>query len=223
MQLYIGGDSILKGVMFRNNRYSLFPGHRMERLAQAGVEVHNYSKMGATVVDGLAILEKRLPEDLSGATVLLEYGGNDCNYSWPQISDAPDAEHDPCVAEETFLTSYLRCIQLVRERGGRPVMTTLVPLYAPRFMDWISRGLQYDRILHWLGDVERLYRWQEYYSTLTQRVAREAHIPQLDLRAEFTCARDFGSLLGDDGIHPTEEGHRRIQDFLLRQLAALPA
>ena len=73
-KLVIFGDSIAKGVMFQDGRYHLCRGHDFDALAQQGVEVRNYAKMGACTDTGLAIAKKRL-ESCRDAQVLLFFGG----------------------------------------------------------------------------------------------------------------------------------------------------
>ena len=46
-RLVIFGDSIAKGVMFQDGRYHLCRAHDFDALAQQGVEVRNFAKMGA--------------------------------------------------------------------------------------------------------------------------------------------------------------------------------
>ena len=46
-RLVIFGDSIAKGVMFQDGRYHLCRAHDFDALAQQGVEVLNFAKMGA--------------------------------------------------------------------------------------------------------------------------------------------------------------------------------
>ncbi len=65
-RLVIFGDSIAKGVMFQDGRYHLCRAHDFDALAQQGVEVLNFAKMGACTDTGLAIAKKQLefgPED----------------------------------------------------------------------------------------------------------------------------------------------------------------
>ena len=80
-RLVIFGDSIAKGVMFQDGRYHLCRAHDFDALAQQGVEVRNFAKMGACTDTGLAIAKKRL-ELCQNAQVLFFFGGNDCDFDW---------------------------------------------------------------------------------------------------------------------------------------------
>ena len=93
-----------------------------------------------------------------------------------------------------------------------------VPLDAEKYMQWISRGLSYDRILGWLGDSSMLYRWHEFYSRTTEKLAEALSCPLIDLRMPFLMSHRYRDLLSADGIHPTEEGHRLIEETVAKAL-----
>ena len=205
-RLVIFGDSIAKGVMFQDGRYHLCRAHDFDALAQQGIEVRNFAKMGACTDTGLAIAKKRL-ELCQGAQVLLFFGGNDCDFDWQAVSDRPEDEHLPKIPAEAFLENYRAMVHLAKDAGARVIMTSLVPLESHRFLNFVSQGKSKERILAWLGDADRIFRWQEYYNDLVCRLSRELSVPLLDLRPEFLKSPVFPSLISDDGIHPTQAGH----------------
>ena len=196
------------------NRYKLF-GYRYEKLNENGIEVENNCKMGATIDEGFEIVKSTLDDCDSDTIVLLEYGGNDCNFNWAEVSDNPNGEFLPNTPEEKFTETYLKIIEYAREKGAKVAICTLVPIDSQRFMNWVSKGLNYDNILHWLGDVERISRWQESYSKMAERVAEMAHCHILDLRSIFKN-KSMTDLLGIDGMHPNNEGHSLIKTELQR-------
>jgi lysophospholipase L1-like esterase len=63
-----------------------------------------------------------------------------------------------------------------------------------------------------------LYRWHEYYHQLVCETAREEEADILDIRTPFLLSRRYETLLGEDGIHPTEEGYRLIEETIESQL-----
>ena len=191
-RLVIFGDSIAKGVMFQDGRYHLCRAHDFDALAQQGVEVLNFAKMGACTDTGLAIAKKQL-EVCQDAQVLL--------------SDRPEEAHLPKIPAEQFLENYRALMDLVRQTASRVWISSLVPLEAHRFLDHVSQGRSRENILTWLGDTDRIFRWQEYYNDLVCRLSRELSCPLLDLRPEFLKDPAFPALLSMDGIHPTQKGH----------------
>ncbi|MFR4594980.1 MAG: SGNH/GDSL hydrolase family protein, partial [Oscillospiraceae bacterium] len=80
-RLVIFGDSIAKGVTYQDGRYHLCSEHNFDALAQKGIVVSNFAKMGACSDTVLAIAKKRL-DACEGAQVILSFGGNDCDFDW---------------------------------------------------------------------------------------------------------------------------------------------
>ncbi len=210
-KLLIFGDSILKGVTFNSDikRHKLcIPDY--SRLALEGYEVVNLSKMGATIDYGARVLREELTEFDSDSVVILEYGGNDCDFHWKDISEDPDAEHHCNTEHMEFIEKLSSCVEYARSMGARVLLSNLVPLDSEKYMNWISRGLNYDAILGWLGDKNLLYRWQESYNRIVERLAERLGTELIDLRSAFLCSHNFDTLISEDGIHPTERGHKLI-------------
>ena len=211
-KLEIYGDSILRGVTYSSEtgRYDLYSRNRFHELLESGIETENNSRMGATIDRGLTMLKRKLGENADGTVVVFEYGGNDCDYKWADVSENPNGDFLPNTPEEVYTETYREAISYARARGATPVIASLVPIDAEKYMRWISRNLNYENILRWLGDVSMLSRWQEYYSRTAERLAYETGTPLLDLRSTFLLSHDYKSLLCDDGIHPTARGHAMI-------------
>ena len=97
-KLYIYGDSIMKGVIYEkdsNQTYKLSKSAFKKNIEGYDISVKNNSRMGATIDNGLSSLEKTLPDCSQDTLVLLEYGGNDCDFDWKAISESPDEKHLP--------------------------------------------------------------------------------------------------------------------------------
>lgn len=221
-KIKIYGDSILKGVMYNEElkRYKLF-GYRFDELKENGIEVENNCKMGATVEEGFKIMKATLEDCDKDTVVVLEYGGNDCNYNWAAVSENPQGEFYPNTPEDKFTETYLELVEYARSKGARVAICTLVPIDSERFIHWVTRGLNYDNVVNWMGDINRISRWQEYYSRLSEKVARIANCAVLDLRSIFKGS--MGDMLGLDGMHPSAEGHTRIREAFQKKLLAASA
>ena len=209
-QLLIFGDSVMKGVIHRDGKYRLCRDHDFASLSSDALAVRNEAKMGATIETGLQILERKLQPCTDNTTVLLSFGGNDCDYDWQHISAAPTCEHLPAVPAPRFVELYRTAIERIRAAGAKVAMASILPLDAERFMQNISAGRDRSNILQWLGDVSHLYRWQEYYNTLVCNLARALDCILVDVRAAFLMSDNFPSLICDDGIHPSQAGHDLI-------------
>lgn len=215
-KLEIYGDSILRGVTYsaETGRYGLCSKDRFADLHACGIETKNNSRMGATIDRGLDLLKRNLGEDAAGTVVVFEYGGNDCDYKWADVSENPDGEFQPNTPEDVYTDTYREAVAYARSRGAIPVIASLVPIDAEKYMRRITKNLNYENILRWLGDVSMLSRWQEYYSRTAERLAYETGAPLLDLRSTFLLSHDYKSLLCDDGIHPTARGHALIDEAI---------
>ena len=209
--IQIFGDSVLKGVMYDEaaQKYKLCK----DKIQVPGLDVRNNSKMGATITDGLHMIEKRLDECGPDTLAVIELGGNDCNYRWDEISARPDDHHECAVEPGPFTRQLKTAVHTLQKTGATVALCSLVPLYAPKFMNWISRGLSYENILHWLGDVDHLFRWQDHYSALVVETANQTGCRVLDLRGSF-LQQGYGEWLCADGIHPTQTGHEKIHHTL---------
>ena len=206
-KLMIFGDSMIKGVTYNGQSYHLCQEHDFDTLRAQGVTVENNAKMGATIDAGLKQLDRKLGSCDGDTTVLFCFGGNDCDFDWQAVSDHPEEAHLPKIPAEQFLENYRALMDLVRQTASRVWISSLVPLEAHRFLDHVSQGRSRENILTWLGDTDRIFRWQEYYNDLVCKLARELSCPLLELRPEFLKHPAFPALLSMDGIHPTQKGH----------------
>lgn len=212
-KLIIYGDSILRGVTFseERRRHILVGDSELSMVSELGCEVKNRSRMGATITRGLDMIDSTIEECKEGDVVLFEYGGNDCDYEWGEISDNPEGSYIPHTPEDKFTKEYAIAIEKIRERGATPILSTLVPVDAERYIKWITRNNSYENIMKWLGDTSMLYRWQERYNRLVESIARCFGCQILDLREKFLLSHNYKSLISADGIHPSEEGHMLIR------------
>lgn len=215
----IYGDSILKGVIYNEalKRYKLCSYH-FDELENDGIVIENNCKMGATIDTGFEIMRDTLPECEKGDLVVLEYGGNDCNYDWSKVSENPSGDFLCSTPEDRFVKVYSEMIEYARSKGASVAVSTLVPIESGRFMKWISRGLNYDNILSWLGDINMLARWQEYYSHLSESVAKKESCQVIDLRSCFLLPRRLDRMICEDGIHPNESGHELIKETFQKNI-----
>ena len=79
------------------------------------------------------------------------------------------------------------------------------------------RNLHPDNILHWLGGVDTIYRWQEMYNMKVLLLAQKLHVPVVDIRSAFLAQHGYQALLCEDGIHPNRKGHRFIYKTIMQQ------
>jgi len=214
-QLQIWGDSLLKGVVFDDlrNRYLILRDNCVQQLkALLPFPVENNARMGCTAPEGFELLQAG--EMRPGGLALIEFGGNDCDMDWAAVAADPTKDHQPKTAPEVFARMLEKCVARVRQGGMEPMLAVPTPLHAQRYFDWVTRGLDRAAVLGFLGDVERIYRWQERYALTVCTTASKLNCSLLNLRDAFLAVKGYERLLCIDGMHPNAEGHK----IMLREL-----
>ncbi|MBE6939752.1 MAG: SGNH/GDSL hydrolase family protein [Ruminococcaceae bacterium] len=223
--IYLYGDSLLKATMPDESfRYHFHLDQLSSRYAGSPLTMVNRSKMGATVAKGQSLLAHDLQREMPAQMALIGYGGNDCDFCWQQIAENPDGEHHPHTELNTYLQALVRMAKDLLSRGIQPVLMTLPPIDARRYLDFICRnGLNRERIMHWLGEEQMIYRHQELYSDAVAQLARQQDLPLIPVREAFLTERHLQSLIAADGIHLTMRGYERLFDTLYNWFSVCPA
>lgn len=220
------GDSISKGVVYDEvkERYVVLKENFVNLVGNnLKAAIHNRGKFGNNIIRGQEKLEKdvlkRDPDIL-----LIEFGGNDCDYDWQAIANNPEGEFSPKTDLELFSKTLNNIIDYCRKLNILPMLMTLPPLDSKRYFKWVSKK---DRkaeknILKWLGDVNRIYYWQEQYSKKVAEVAKENDVELIDVREAFLKEKEYSKFLCIDGIHPNKEGHKliakKVMDYFNKNL-----
>ncbi len=215
------GDSIIKGVVYDTfkGKYIYSESSFAKSFAkETGFSVDNYAKFGCTLGKGERIIEKYFSKLSQYRFVVLEFGGNDCDFFWPAISDNPGGKHLPNTPLDTFERIYSQTIDRLKAKKCRPILFSLPPLDPHKYFSWLSRGLNGENILKWLGEVEFIYKWQEMYSDAVVKLAKTKEVPLIDIRSAFLNAHNYSDLLCDDGIHPNEAGHSLIFETIRKYI-----
>ncbi len=219
-KILVYGDSILKGIQLKTDtqRYCVDNHIDVPSLERAfSLEIENDSRFGCTVTKGYALLERAIARGQRTDHVVMDFGGNDCDFDWAAVAAEPDAEHLPHTPLPLFTETYRKILKLLKDNGVGAFLTTLPPILAERYLDFITRnGLSRENILKWLGGTETIYRYQENYSRAVEALARETHTPLIDLRGAFLAERRIDELYCADGIHPNTAGQKRITEALCR-------
>jgi len=220
MTICIFGDSVAKGVIYdeAKNKYVYLKNCFVNMFAQkTNLPVTNYARFGCTIEKGVEILNKHKDELCSFSHTVLEFGGNDCDLNWSEISCAPHETHLPKVPLQQFQEIYLKMISIIKSAGSVPVILSLPPLDSERFFKWVSKGLNCENILKFLGDVEAIFKWQESYSNAIKNLAKKHSIQFIDIRDAFIKEGAYSDFLCSDGMHPNEKGHALIHRIIEQQ------
>lgn len=216
----IWGDSILKGIVLddESGRYKVLEQNCVRGFEeQTGTSVRNKSGFGMTIGRALGKIKKSLAltPPVPGEIVLIEYGGNDCDFFWDKVAEHPETEHLPHTPLKRFGELLQQLLDTFKAKSVLPVLMTLPPIDAEKYFAWISRGLDAEKILAWLGDVQSIYRWHEAYSNVILETACRNNLRLIDVRKDFLVNRTCSSLHCSDGIHLNEAGQKLMLDSVL--------
>jgi lysophospholipase L1-like esterase len=214
------GDSIIKGIIYDDERskyatlkenFTNIIGNKIKG------QVYNAGKFGNTIMRGASKMYndviKKTPD-----IVLIEFGGNDCDYKWDDIAKNPDNEYKPNTDISTFRETLLAMINTLKSNHILPVLMTLPPLDPLKYFKWITKEDSFaeQNILNWLGTKDSLFTWHNSYSKMITEVANETSTVLVDVRKEFLKYSDYSQFLCKDGIHPNIEGQSLIATVILK-------
>ena len=228
VSIRIYGDSLMKAtVPDENNHYHFCIDSYLQRFDQLPVHIHNCARFGATVEKGSAILDRDLQRGVDCDYALLEFGGNDCNFNWSEIAAEPEKEHLPKTELPHFIDTLSSMADKLISRGIRPILMTLPPIDAKRYLDFLTRdGISRANILKWLGDTDMIYRFHELYSHAISSLAVKKDLLCIDIRSLILPDHNFHNMISSDGIHPSKPGYdfifQRLYDILFAHLYAAP-
>ena len=212
------GDSILKGIVYNDNHYTVNREINWEMIEnELNVDLDNQSKMGIRAEKGKERIIKYIEKHPDLDVMVLEFGGNDSDYDWAEVAQNKSKDHNPFTLLEDFKEEMISIITLLREYGIRPILMTLPPIDPKRYYTLItSKTLDTNHnIMYFLGDVEIIYRRQELYSNAIFDIARVYNVEIVDVRKKYLESADFNNLICDDGIHPNQFGQNIIIDTFI--------
>lgn len=214
----VWGDSILKGVVqgYGGKQFGIYEGNCLNVASDAlGINLINNSYFGSTISRGKRRMQADLEKGIFCDSAIIEFGGNDCNFNWKEVCEKRDVAHKPFTPLDEFASNLQDMIDIARFHGIRPIIMTLPPLEPKNYFKTISRGLDADYLLHWLGDIHYLYRWHEMYSIEAVKLAIKNNCFVIDMRKAFLAEHSYQRLICDDGIHINEEGHAFMARVLI--------
>lgn len=223
------GDSIMKGVVSSQKDesgrplYKLYDDCFVNRCEQQfGLTIMNYACFGSTTSQGLKHISRHEKEVEDAEYILFEYGGNDCDHNWKEVSEAPNQTHHPKNPLNVFVKQYQDLIEKIRNVNGKPVILSLPLIDPDKFFEFISTGLNRDNILEWLGGrTMRIYQWHEMYNVEIFKMARRLNVPVIDVTTPFLQVKNYTDYLCDDGIHPNEKGHALIAEAIAQNVGGV--
>lgn len=213
------GDSISKGVIIdaMSDHYSTTKQSFVNLISgfEPWMHISNYAMFGCTINKGRTLIKRHFAEVENCDAVILEYGGNDCDFDWASIAASPDEQHLPKTPLEDFYNNYKEIIDGLEAIGKKIILLNLPPIDSNKYFDWFGNGLDKDNIKKWLGgDVHYIYEYHAGYNDKVCEIASEYKLPIIDIRSEFLRQPNYTDLLCRDGIHPNEQGHALIAQII---------
>ncbi len=227
--ILVAGDSVLKGVSYddaRARHVLLKESFCAEAAKLLKPAVENISRFGIKSGELFTLLCDKLKKGAKDGSsppslVLLEVGGNDCDFDWDAVASEPKALHLPNTVLEKYSENLMRIINLVKDSGSQPVLCNLPPIDAERYFLRISRNepLRAKKLLEFLGEVGRIYWWHERYSAALTSIAQATRTPLLLLREAILSCDDYRKYISGDGLHLNESGNAKLLETLLAYIS----
>ena len=220
----IFGDSVGKGVVLSDTgRYASGSPDINSLTGRDDITLKNYSRFGFVTEKTLWLIEKCGDEIASSDAVFIEVGGNDCDFDWQSISETPDEEHLCKTPPALFEKIYTELLKKAKAFGKKVFALNLPPIVAARYFKNISQraGVCAENVLKWLGSVETIYRYQEMYSIMVEKIARAVDVALIDIRSAFLSDHHYENFICEDGIHPNSKGYELIYKSVIEQSRAI--
>ncbi len=224
--LAVWGDSLMKGVIYDDQlcKYHTSDHPPMDVVAEhfPQLTIRNNSRFGNVIGKGQALIEKAAASGRLPDAAIVEFGGNDCDFNWQEVSKGYLCDHSPNTPLDIFKKTLEDIVTLLRENGVYTILMNLPPISAEKYFDWfcLDEETEPEKVLHWLKEKQIIYRTQEMYSHTIDITAKELSVPLLDIRTEMLKIRDYDNYLCTDGIHPDIKGQQIIARSIVTQLEA---
>ena len=228
--IFAFGDSVMKGIITDNAphnagvfKYRISDNSFVCRCEQMlGRPIENLARFGNTIVTGAKLMDRYLNKISSEDIVVLEFGGNDCNFNWEEVAAHPSKHHGPMVGLAEFGEHYRTMINRIKELGAIPILLTLPILESQLFFDFVSRGLNKENIMKWLGgNVNYINNWHEQYNLEIFNIGMTEDVRVIDISTVFLKQRNLSAYYCADGMHPNEKGHQLIAEAIKEKLATI--
>ena len=224
LKFCVFGDSVGTGVVLsETGRYTSGAPDITSLTGRTDITLENFSRFGFVTEKTLSLIEKCESDIASSDAIFIEVGGNDCDFDWQSISDAPEEEHLCKTPPTLFEKIYTALLTKAKAFGAKVFALNLPPIVPARYFKKITEkaGMCAENVLRWLGSVETIYRYQEMYSIMVEKTARAVGVALIDIRSAFLADHHYEELICEDGIHPNSKGYELIYKSVIEQYLAI--
>ncbi|MGM0845566.1 MAG: SGNH/GDSL hydrolase family protein [Bacillota bacterium] len=222
MKIVCLGDSLTRGVSFVKGRLRIlkenYPNALQQLFSENNKDVSVINK--GVFNDNSHHLVKRLEKDVINEKpqyVIIEIGGNDCNFKWAEVAEKPWEKHKAIVPMNQYIDNIKTIITNLKEHQITPVIATLPPLDPVRYYKNISEKYS-PAISHWISEVGGIGYWHGLYNQNLNMLAEECSTLKVDVRSALKKAGNLVDYISDDGIHLTAEGYKVLSEEIYRNI-----
>jgi lysophospholipase L1-like esterase len=210
MRIVCFGDSVTRGISYVQGRLRIVKDN-YPALLQNAISIFNPVQVLNKGVfnDNSSLLVDRLEKDVLAeqpSYVLIQIGGNDCNFHWDEVALCPNQTHEPFVPIQTYQENIENMIVRIRNTGAIPVIMSLIPLDPVRYYRKLAE-IHGPSIAHWIAVCGGIEYWHAKYNAALEPIIRKLNVLTIDVRRSFLQSADMTKIISDDGIHPTTEGY----------------
>jgi len=223
MKIVCFGDSLTRGVSYLKGRARIIKDNyptflqRFFALDQEEMIVVNKGVFN----DNSSLLINRLEKDVlleNPNYVLINIGGNDCNFKWDEVAEFPESVHEPIVPVAEYINNIKNIIQKVKEYNITPIILTLPPLDPVRYYEFIASKYGH-AVSHWISRCGGIEHWHGIYNRQLTKLIEQLHVPFIDVRTNLKKSGDLSEFISDDGIHLNAAGYREMSKIIYQHLS----
>lgn len=225
MKIICFGDSITRGISYLHGRFRIqkdnYPALLQQWITKIRPDIQVFNK--GVFNDNSHLLILRLEKDvlsLKPDLVLIEIGGNDCNFRWEEVAQQPHKVHEPIVPLDQYLQNIKNMVQRIKKAGALPILLSLLPLEPARYYRYLAECYG-ETIAHWIAMCGGIEHWHSMYNRSLKQLIRRLSLFSIDIRSDFKQQGDLSQLLSDDGIHPSPLGYRAMAQSIWKGLKDL--
>lgn len=220
------GDSFLKSITYNNEqkKHIIYKNNTLQTWANnKNISIQNMAMMGACIHHLLKKTSSLEQNTQTYDTVIIDVGGNDCDFNWDVVATIKSKKHKPKTDITTFEHQTIELINYFKSKNKLTFLLSLPPIDSKKYYNFITQ--KYDdpqkNIMFFLGDMNIIYRYHEAYNQVIYKIASQTNIQLIDIRKSLLLRNDYHELLADDGIHLNEKGYDIVHSIIAHHLETI--